>query len=428
MSVTTLTRKHKAVALVPLAVLSAAWTASIAGVGSATASGNAAAADHSSLPDGTAVPSQAIEAPASVPVPGVIAPSVPNGSADSIVSGASASGIPSPALSAYQRGAQIIDAADKACNVPWELIAAIGRVESDHGRYGGNTLSADGVSKPGIYGPQLNGKNNTQAIQDTDAGQLDKDPVYDRAVGPMQFIPSTWSVVKVDADADGKRNPQDIDDAALATGVYLCSGSENLASHQGQEAAVFRYNHSQSYVDLVLNLMKAYAKGDYTAVPSGTYAGTLFSPSSTTAMNTAHHKAKKNKASGGSSHATTPGSTTPGSTTNPGTTPGTGGGSGGGGGKTTDPTSPIKEAGEDAGKAVGGAVDKVTKPVVDTVASVGEALGLCNAKLGPLARLPLVSSIANKCASRIVGMETPEAKSSLSGILSGLLKPLGLHL
>ena len=204
-----------------------------------------------------------------MPVPGVIAPAVPEGSADSVVSGASSNGIPSPALAAYQRGAQIIDAADTSCNIPWELIAAIGRVESDHGRYGGNTLTEDGVSKPGIYGIALNGKNGTQAINDTDGGQLDNDTVYDRAVGPMQFIPSTWQVVKVDADGDGKRNPQDIDDAALATSVYLCSGKDNLSTRQGQEAAVFRYNHSQDYVNLVLRLMEAYSSGRLHRGPLG---------------------------------------------------------------------------------------------------------------------------------------------------------------
>ena len=46
----------------------------------------------------------------------------------------------------------------------------------------------------------------------------------------MQFIPSTWSVVGVDADGDAQRNPQDIDDAALATAVYLCSGDDDLAT------------------------------------------------------------------------------------------------------------------------------------------------------------------------------------------------------
>ena len=68
----------------------------------------------------------------------------------------------------------------------------------------------------------------------------------------MQFIPSTWSVVGVDADGDGERNPQDIDDAALGTAVYLCSGSDDLGTDAGRAAAVYRYNHSQSYVDLVL--------------------------------------------------------------------------------------------------------------------------------------------------------------------------------
>ena len=220
--------------IVPLALLSGAWTLSLAGFGSATAAAHRT--DKRKLPDGTQVPSQAIEAPASVPRAGVIAPGVPRGTANAVVDGASASGIPSAAVSAYQRAAQIINAADKGCHVPWELIAAIGRVESDHGRYGGNVLSDEGVSQPGIYGIALNGKNGTQAIQDTDGGVLDKDTVYDRAVGAMQFIPGTWSVVKVDADGDGKRNPQDIDDSSLATAVYLCSGNDDLGTRKGQEA------------------------------------------------------------------------------------------------------------------------------------------------------------------------------------------------
>ena len=288
-----LSRRQKAIMIVPLALLSGAWTLSLAGFGSATAAGT----DHDKrkLPDGTQVPSQAIEAPASVPQAGVIAPGVPRGTADAVVDGASTSGIPSAALSAYQRAAQIINAADKGCHVPWELIAAIGRVESDHGRYGGNVLSDEGVSQPGIYGIALNGKNGTQAIQDTDGGVLDKDTVYDRAVGAMQFIPGTWSVVKVDADGDGKRNPQDIDDSSLATAVYLCSGNDDLGTRKGQEAGVFRYNHSKSYVDLVLRIMAAYQSGDYTAVPTGTSGGSVFSPSSSTTMRFAKAKAKAKK-------------------------------------------------------------------------------------------------------------------------------------
>jgi membrane-bound lytic murein transglycosylase B len=271
-----LSRRSKALTIVPVALLSGLWTASLVGT-QATAAGTH---DHhgSTLPDGTKVPTKAIEAPASVPVPGVIAPGVPDGTADSVVSGASTNGIPAPALAAYQRAAQVINTADKSCNIPWELIAAIGRVESDHGQYAGNSLTAKGIAVPGIYGPELNGRNGTQAIPDTDGGLVDHDKQWDRAVGPMQFIPSTWSVVKVDADGDGQRNPQDINDASLATAVYLCSGTENLSSRSGQEKAVYRYNHSQQYVDLVLRLMEAYSQGDYTAIPSGTSAGTLFTP------------------------------------------------------------------------------------------------------------------------------------------------------
>ena len=291
MTTRALSRRSKAITLVPLALLSGVWTASLVN-SSATASDNAAA---SSLPDGTTVPNEAIEAPASVPPPGVLANAVPEGSADSVVSGASSNGIPAPAIAAYQRAAQIIDSADKSCNIPWELIAAIGRVESDHGRYNGNALTESGVSKPGIYGIALNGKNGTQAINDTDGGQLDKDTVFDRAVGSMQFIPSTWQVVKVDADGDSKRNPQDIDDAALASAVYLCSGKDNLSERKGQEAAVYRYNHSQDYVNLVLRIMEAYSSGDYSAVPSGAQAGTSFSSSSSSYSSAIDQKYKAAK-------------------------------------------------------------------------------------------------------------------------------------
>ena len=183
-----------------------------------------------------------------------------------------------PPCAAYQRAAQVIDAADPKCKIEWPLVAAIGRVESNHGRYGGNVLNAEGVAKPGIWGIALDGSNGTAEIKDTDAGQYDRDKVYDRAVGPMQFIPSTWSVVGVDGDGDGERNPQDIDDAALATAVYLCSGDENLSTRAGQESAVFRYNRSDDYVRLVLSIMEAYASGDYSSVPNNSTEQTTFTP------------------------------------------------------------------------------------------------------------------------------------------------------
>jgi hypothetical protein len=86
----------------------------------------------------------------------------------------------------------------------------------------------------------------------------------------MQFIPSTWAIVGVDADADGRRDPQDIYDASLGSAVYLCSGPDDLSTTAGQRSAVFRYNHSQRYVDLVLAIERAYLRGDFDSVPDGT--------------------------------------------------------------------------------------------------------------------------------------------------------------
>jgi membrane-bound lytic murein transglycosylase B len=319
-------------ALVPLALLSAAWTASLAGVGVSTASADTT--PNTTLPDGSSVPTQAIKAPASVSVAGGVAPGV-EGSTEQVISHASTSGIPAAALAAYQRAETVINSADQKCHLSWQLIAAIGRVESDHGRTNGNSLDSKGVARPGIYGIALDGSHGTTAISDTDAGQYDADAKYDRAIGPMQFIPSTWSVVGVDADGDGQRNPQDIDDAALATAVYLCSGSDDLGTTAGQEGAVYRYNHSQSYVDLVLSIMNAYLEGEFTSVPNGTTsAGYAVPPMpvSHTGGN-GHHQQTHHQPHNGGGHQptepTSPPTQEPTEPTSP-TTPGTGGGGGGG--------------------------------------------------------------------------------------------------
>ena len=282
MSATRNGRVRKATTIVPLALLSAAWTASLTGLGPAatTVAATTTTPEEGTLPSGATVPSRAIEAPASVSAPEEVSPGFEGTEAEieQIVSTSSTNGIPAAALSAYQRAEAVINSADKSCNLSWQLIAAIGRVESDHGRYAGNALNAQGIATPGIYGIALNGKNNTAVIRDTDAGQYDNDTTYDRAVGPMQFIPSTWSVVGVDADSDGVRNPQDIDDASLATAVYLCSGTDDLSTLSGQRTSVYRYNHSDSYVNLVLSVADNYLSGDFTSVPNGTTAAGFLTP------------------------------------------------------------------------------------------------------------------------------------------------------
>ncbi|MFF0339948.1 lytic murein transglycosylase [Kribbella sp. NPDC004875] len=217
------------------------------------------------------VPKQPISEPANVPVPGVVGHGVdPGEQPTQVVSGLSRNGIPNAALKAYSRAQQVLAQADPGCHLPWTLVAAIGRVESNHGRFGGNALNSKGVAIPGIFGPRLDGSSGTARISDSDAGAFDGDGAFDRAVGPMQFIPGTWRAMGVDGDGDGVRNPQDIDDAAMSTAVYLCSGKTDLSKASDLNAAVLRYNHSQQYVDLVVSIAKAYAGGSWIAVGNGT--------------------------------------------------------------------------------------------------------------------------------------------------------------
>lgn len=180
------------------------------------------------------------------------------------------SGVPRPALRAYHRAEMVLADVDKTCRIDWSLLAGIGRVESDHGRYGGAVVRKGGVSDPLIRGIALDGGPGIAAISDSDDGRLDGDRTWDRAVGPMQFIPTTWDVVGTDGDGDGKANPDDLDDAALAAGVYLCAGGGDLSTRSGVADAVMRYNHSTEYVALVTSYADAYAAGDWPDVLSTT--------------------------------------------------------------------------------------------------------------------------------------------------------------
>jgi membrane-bound lytic murein transglycosylase B len=181
-------------------------------------------------------------------------------------SGLAASGIPVTALEAYQRAARREAQLDPSCALSWPLLAGIGRVESDHGRFAGAVLHSDGLSTPRIIGIPLNG-HGTAMIADTDGGRLDGDPVYDRAVGPMQFIPSTWAGWGVDANGDGVKDPFNIFDAAAAAADYLCAAGGNLSTTRGQVQAILSYNYSFDYVSLVMGVERIYASGVGITVP-----------------------------------------------------------------------------------------------------------------------------------------------------------------
>ena len=177
-----------------------------------------------------------------------------------------ANGIPAVAVTAYQRAAGVLGSIKPGCGIDWAVLGAIGRVESNHARFGGNVLDASGIARPGIIGIPLDGSRGTARITDTDGGALDRDAVFDRAVGPMQFIPTSWSMAGRDGDGDGVANPQSLTDAVTGAGVLLCSGGTDLRQPGAAYRAVLRYNHSDSYVRTVLSIADAYRRG-VTVVP-----------------------------------------------------------------------------------------------------------------------------------------------------------------
>jgi hypothetical protein len=144
------------------------------------------------------------------------------------------------------------------CHIPVMLLAAIGEVESSSLR--GRRLNADHDAVPPVRGPALSG-GTYAAIRDSDGGSLDGDPVWDRAVGPMQFIPGTWRIWGADGNGDGVEDPNNIEDAALAAARYLCAGGRDLRRDADLRAAVLSYNHSLRYASTVLGLVDAVMSG-----------------------------------------------------------------------------------------------------------------------------------------------------------------------
>jgi membrane-bound lytic murein transglycosylase B len=206
-------------------------------------------------------------APVHVARPAVATPTV--------ITGLAANGIPAVAFNAYRLAAARLASAQPGCGIQWWLLAGIGRVESNHGRYGGATLSPSGESSPHIVGLPLDG-TVYDYIADTDGGRLDGDSRFDHAVGPMQFIPSTWAAYGIDGNGDGVASPFNINDAALAAARYLCAAGGDLRTAAGQRQAVLAYNHSDEYLALVLGTAAAYATGTPVAGPvTGITTGAL---------------------------------------------------------------------------------------------------------------------------------------------------------
>jgi hypothetical protein len=202
-----------------------------------------------------------------------------------VISGLAANGIPQVALNAYRVAAARMANVDAGCGIDWALLAGIGREESDHGRFAGASLHADGISTPPIIGPALDGVHWDYVPAPANGAALDGDARYAHALGPMQFIPSTWAIYGTDANGDGKADVFNINDAALGAARYLCAAGGNLRSHDGQVRGVLAYNHSDEYLAQVLALADAYRRGvPVSGLPVGITSGALPTITSTGAI------------------------------------------------------------------------------------------------------------------------------------------------
>jgi membrane-bound lytic murein transglycosylase B len=198
-------------------------------------------------------------------LPGSDLPSEPPAPGQGQEDAGGALGIPALMLEAYQAAEKWASGYAPGCDLSWTVVAGVGRVESNHGTHGGAGFTAGGDVAPPIRGIPLDGREGVKRITDTDDGRWDGDKTFDRAVGPMQFIPTSWQAMGRDGNGDGVANPHNAFDAAASTAAYLCrSGNGSLADRAVLERALHAYNHSASYVRTVLNWADAYKSAGVT--------------------------------------------------------------------------------------------------------------------------------------------------------------------
>lgn len=127
-------------------------------------------------------------------------------------------------------------AAAQCPGLPWPVLAAIGAVESGH--------------QPAAVGPPLDGSAGVAAVPATPQGTAwHGDPMWERAVGMMQFLPATFQAYGV-ATQGRHADPFDPIDAAHSAAAYLCANGADDPSRLRE--ALFAYNRADWYVEKVL--------------------------------------------------------------------------------------------------------------------------------------------------------------------------------
>ena len=312
-------------------------------------------------------------------------------------------GVPQPALRAYRRAAATLADRQPSCQLGWSLLAGIGLIESDHGRYAGAVVGVDGRSRPRILGPRLDGAGPVAAIHDSDRGRLDGDRVWDRAVGPMQFIPQTWASVGADGDGDGVEDPDDIDDAALAAGYYLCASGGDLTDPTARRAALLSYNGSEVYAYVVAAYAADYAAGAWPSTPAlpewlqGVDPDKP--PKPPAGLDNGGHQGSGGQGGGGDNGDDSPGA--PGNGGGPDGGPGPGPGGPGGGGPGNDPPDDPPDPPEDPDPVV--TTKRVTLVGVPARCSQGWCVGGSHA--GAVSAWPASADYDGDCRQEVMAGE-----------------------
>ena len=179
--------------------------------------------------------------------------------------------IPLVAYDAYRSASRSAPTITDSCEVDWAVVAGIAQVESRHGRIDpDHRLTADGDVEPPIRGRPLDGTSGTQTIADSDNGELDGDSTWDRAMGPLQFIPTTWRELGRDGNADGETDPDNLYDSALTAVAHLCLREPGNYSDRGElRRALIAYNASGRYADDVLRWVDRYRTGPIDEILEG---------------------------------------------------------------------------------------------------------------------------------------------------------------
>ena len=151
-----------------------------------------------------------------------------------------------------------VGAAATCEGLPWQVLAAIGFHESRHGE--GRVDPATGNVEPPILGPPLDGRNGNARIPDPSFSDG-----WAHAMGPMQFIPSTWEQwgrLAPNRPAGATPSPQNAWDEIYSAAAYLCGGRPAVGD---LERAILSYDHSEEYVQWVLAKAADYGMGSDTS-------------------------------------------------------------------------------------------------------------------------------------------------------------------